>query len=89
MRLLKRLLHRLLILGLGIVSVWLIVFVFEFTDRTLPWVLALTLTYGIAAYIILPRTVRMGLKILQRKRVRVNQAGVETLLPHQGFGAVG
>ena len=69
MRLLKRLLHRLLILGLGIVSVWLIVFVFKFTDRRLPWVLALTLTYGIAAYIILPRTVRMGLKILQRKRV--------------------
>jgi hypothetical protein len=68
-RLLKRLLHRLLILGLGILSVWLIVFVFEFTDRRLPSVLALALTYGIAAYGILPRAVRMGLKILQRKRV--------------------
>jgi hypothetical protein len=66
---LKRLLHRLLILGLGILSVWLIVFVFRFTDRRLPSVLALALTYGIAAYIILPRAVRMGLKILQRKRV--------------------
>jgi hypothetical protein len=31
--------------------------------------LALALTYGIAAYIILPRVVRVGLKILQRKRV--------------------
>ncbi len=69
MRLLKRWLHRLLILGLGILSVWLIVFVFRFTDRRLPWVLALALTYGIAAYIILPRAVRMGLKILHRKRV--------------------
>ena len=69
MRLLKRLLHRLLILGLGILSVWLIVFVFKFVDRRVPWILALALTYGIAAYIILPRTVRMGLKIVQRKRV--------------------
>jgi hypothetical protein len=31
--------------------------------------LALALTYGIAAYILLPRVVRVGLKILQRKRV--------------------
>ena len=69
MRLLKRLLHRFLILGLGILSVWLIAFVFRFTDQRLPTVLALALTYGIAAYIVLPRAVRMGLKILQRKRV--------------------
>ena len=69
MRLLKRLLHRLLILGLGILSVWLIVFVFRFADQRLPTVLTLALTYGIAAYIVLPRAVRMGLKILQRKRV--------------------
>jgi hypothetical protein len=69
-RLLIRLLQRLLILALGIVSVWLIVFVFfEFEDHRLPWVLALGLTYGIAAYIILPRIVRLGLKILQRKHV--------------------
>jgi hypothetical protein len=67
--LLKRLLHRLLILGLGILSVWLIVFVLRFTDQRLPTILALALTYGIAAYIVLPRAVRMGLKILQRKRV--------------------
>jgi hypothetical protein len=69
-RLLKRLLQRLLILGLGVVSVWLIVVVvFEFADRRLPWILALGLTYGMAAYVILPRAVRMGLKILQRKSV--------------------
>jgi len=68
-RLLKRLLHRLLILGLGILCVWLIVFVFRFTDHRLPTILAVALTYGMAAYIILPRAVRMGLKILQRKRV--------------------
>jgi LssY C-terminus len=69
-RLLRRLLQRLLIFGLGVFSVWLIVFVvFEFADQRLPWILALGVTYGIGAYIILPWVVRMGLKILQRKRV--------------------
>jgi hypothetical protein len=70
MRLLIRLFQRLLIFGLGIFCVWLIVFVvFETADRRLPWILAVALTYGIAAYIILPRAIRVGLKILQRKRV--------------------
>ncbi len=69
MRFLKRLLHRVLVFGLGIFSVWLIVYVFRWTDSRLPTILALTLTYGIAAYIILPRVVRVGLKILQRKRL--------------------
>src|ERR1700758_1644614 len=70
MRLLIRLLQRMLIFGLGIFCVWLIVFVvFETADRRLPWILAVGFTYGIAAYIILPRAIRMGLKILQRKRV--------------------
>jgi hypothetical protein len=68
-RLLIRLLQRLAILGLGIVSVWLIAFVvFDFADQRLPWAIALGLTYAIAAYVILPRAVRMGLKILQHKR---------------------
>lgn len=67
---LKRLLQRSVILGLGVLSVWLIVFViFRFTDHRLPWILALGVTYGIAAYIILPRVVRMGLKVLQRRHV--------------------
>mgnify|MGYP001199996600 CR=1 FL=1 len=65
----KRLLHRFLIFGLGVLTVWLIVFVFRLTDRGLPTVLAVALTYGIAAYIILPRAVLIGLKILQRRRV--------------------
>ena len=65
-RLLRRLFQRLLIFGLGIFSVWLIVFVvFDTADQRLPWVVALSLTYTIAAYIILPRAVRMGLKILR------------------------
>jgi hypothetical protein len=69
-RLLIRFLQRLAILGLGIFSVWLIVFVvFETADRRLPWILALGITYGIAAYIVLPRAIRLGLRILQRKRV--------------------
>jgi hypothetical protein len=70
MRLLKRLVQRLLIFALGIFCVWLIVFVvFETADRRLPWILAVSVTYGIAAYIVLPRAIRMGLKILQSKRV--------------------
>jgi hypothetical protein len=67
--LLIRLLRRVLIFGLGILSIWLIVYVFRLTDHRLPTILALALTYGIAAYIILPRVVRVGLKILQRKRL--------------------
>jgi LssY C-terminus len=67
---LKRLFQRLLIFGLGVFTVWLIVFViFETADRRLPWILAVGLTYGIAAYLILPRVIRMGLKVLQRKLV--------------------
>jgi hypothetical protein len=70
MRSLKRLVQRLLIFGMGLVCVWLIVFVvFETADRRLPWILAVAVTYGIAAYIVLPRAIRMGLKILQSKRV--------------------
>ncbi len=69
-RLLKRLLQRLLVFGLGVVTVWLIVFVvFKFADNRLPWIVAVAFTYGMAAYVILPRAVRMGLKILQHKRV--------------------
>jgi hypothetical protein len=58
-----------MVLGLGILTVWLIVFVFRFTDQRLPTVLALAATYAIAAYLVLPRIVRMGLKILLRQRV--------------------
>jgi LssY-like putative type I secretion system component LssY len=67
---LKRLWQRLLILGLGVFTAWLIVVVvFEDADKRLPWFLALALTYAIAAYVVLPRAVRMGLKILHRRRV--------------------
>ena len=65
MRLIIRFVQRVLILALGVLTVWLIVFVFfEFEDHRLPWALALGLTYGLAAYVILPRIVRLGLKIL-------------------------
>jgi hypothetical protein len=64
-RLLKRLLQRLLIFGLNIFSIWLIVFVvLETADRRLPWILAMGITYGFAANIVLPRAIRWGLKIL-------------------------
>ena len=69
-RSLTRFLQRLLILGLGIFTVWLIVFViFEDAERKLPLILALGLTYGIAAYVLLPWAVHLGLKILHRQRV--------------------
>src|SRR4051812_23906060 len=98
-----RFIQRLLVFSLGALSIWLIVFVFEVVDRRLPWILALSLAYGAAAYIILPRTVRMGLKILQRKRVPsftitgdglpgdpVNLALVGTLQQLQtAFGTIG
>jgi hypothetical protein len=69
MRLAIRTLQRIAIFGLGAVSVWLIVDVFELVDRRLPWILAVSATYIIGAYVILPRAVRMGLKILQRQHV--------------------
>ncbi len=69
-RSLIRFFRRVLIFALGVFTVWLIVFVvFKFVDHRLPWILAVAVTYGVAAYIILPRAVRMGLKILQHKRV--------------------
>ena len=68
-RLLKRLFQRLLIFGWGIFSVWLIVYVvFDTADQRLPWLVAVSLTYAIAAYIILPRAVRVGLKSCSTNR---------------------
>ncbi|MEQ1956635.1 LssY C-terminal domain-containing protein [Mesorhizobium sp. CN2-181] len=67
---LKRLFQRFLVLCLGVVSVWLIVFVvFDTADHRLPWVLAVGVTYGLAAYVILPNVVRMGLKVLHRRLI--------------------
>ncbi len=68
-RALIRFFQRVLVLGLGVLSVWLIVYVFRLVDRRLPSVLALVFSYAIAAYIILPRSVHLGLKILHRRRV--------------------
>jgi hypothetical protein len=69
MRLFIRFLQRLLILVLGIICIWMIAFVFRFVDARRSWILALAVAYGVAAYVILPRAVRIGLKILQRKHV--------------------
>jgi LssY C-terminus len=69
-RSLIRLIRRSIVAGLGILSVWLIVFVvFRTADNRLPWILAVAVTYAVAAYVILPRAVRIGLKVLQRQRV--------------------
>jgi hypothetical protein len=70
LRMVTRFLRRLLVVALGIFTVWLIVFVvFRIADNRLPWIVAAAVTYAIAAYIVLPRVVRMGLKILQYKNV--------------------
>lgn len=70
MKLPIRLLQRLLILGLGILAVWVVVFVvFDVADRRLPWVLAVAVAYGVGAYLVLPRAVRMGQRILKPRRV--------------------
>ena len=68
-RMLIRFFQRLLVLALGILTVWLIVYVFRLVDRRLPSVLALVFSYAFAAYIILPRSVHLGLMILHRQRV--------------------
>jgi len=70
LRLLARLLQRLAIFALGVFAVWLIVFVvYRTADNRLPWAVAVGATYGLAAYVILPRFIRLGLKILQRGKV--------------------
>ena len=70
MRWLTLLLRRALVLALGVFGVWLIVFViYPVADHRLPWIVSLGATYAVAAYLVLPRVVRMGLKILQRRHV--------------------
>jgi len=69
LRLLVLSLRRLAVLLLGVLAVWLIAFVFRLTDHRLPTVLALAATYAVAAYLILPRIVRMSLKLLKRGSV--------------------
>lgn len=61
--------QRLAIFGIGALSVWLIIYVFGWVDRGVPSILALSLTYGLAAYVILPYAVRMGLKVLRHEHV--------------------
>jgi hypothetical protein len=69
LRLLTLIYRRVAVFALGAFSIWLIVFVFRVTDRRAPAILALSLVYALAAYVLLPRVVRMSLKILQRKSV--------------------
>lgn len=70
MGLIKLWLRRLLVGLIGVIAVWLIVdVVWRETDQRLPWMFSLGATYAVAAYGVLPRAVRMSLKILQRKSV--------------------
>ncbi|MGJ4900549.1 LssY C-terminal domain-containing protein [Bradyrhizobium sp. HKCCYLS2058] len=62
--------QRVLVAGLGIFTVWLIVFVvFETANRRLPWIAAVGVSYAFAAYVVLPRVIRLSLRILQKRRV--------------------
>ena len=70
MRFLSLWLRRLLAGLIGAAGVlFLVDGVFRITDRRVPWLFALAITYGVAAYVVLPRVVRMSLKVLQRKSV--------------------
>ncbi|MGP8233229.1 MAG: LssY C-terminal domain-containing protein [Methylovirgula sp.] len=70
MRWFKLLLRRVLVFALGALTVWLIAFViFKRADQRLPVALAVAFTYGLAAYVVLPRAIRIGLWILQRGHV--------------------
>ncbi len=70
MRKIKLLIQRLLVFALGIATVWTIDFFYrDVADRRLPMILAVALTYGFAAYVLLPRAIRLGLRILNRGHV--------------------
>ena len=69
LRLIVLWLRRLAVLLLGVLAVWFILFVFRVTDHRLSWIAALAISYALAVYVILPRAIRMSLKILQRRSV--------------------
>ncbi|MFO1131409.1 MAG: LssY C-terminal domain-containing protein [Hyphomicrobiales bacterium] len=70
MELLRRLWRHLLVFLLGVLTVWLIVdVIFRVTDHRLPWILAVAVTYGLAAYLILPRVIRLAVRLLHRQHV--------------------
>lgn len=67
MRRLKLLGQRTLVALLGLMTVWMILVLFyDVADRRLPLVLALASTYAASAYLILPRAIRLGTRILNR-----------------------
>ena len=67
---LRLIFQRALVFALGALTAWLIAFViFDFADKRLPVLLAVAVTYGAGAYVVLPRAVRIGLRILKRGRV--------------------
>ena len=62
--------RRALVFVVGVAAVWLIAFViFPAADKRLPLSLAVAATYGLAAYVVLPRAVRIGARLLKRGRV--------------------
>jgi hypothetical protein len=69
-RRLKLLGQRMLVAVVGLMTIWLILVLFyDVADRRLPLVLALASTYAAAAYLILPRAIRLGAHILNRGRI--------------------
>src|SRR5579863_9757160 len=69
-RALRRFLQRALVFAIGALSAWLIAFViFPFADKRLPVFFAAAATYALAAYVVLPRAVRIGARVLHRGHV--------------------
>jgi hypothetical protein len=65
---LLRLLTRLVTLGLGILAIWVIIFViYPFADNRTSNFIAIVITYVVSAYLVLPFIVRMGVKLIQYK----------------------
>ena len=67
---LRLIFQRTLVFALGVLTTWLIAFViFDFAEKRLPMLLAVAVTYGVGAYVVLPRAVRLGLRIMKRGHV--------------------
>jgi len=64
-----RSLQRIFIFTVSVGILWLIVTLFVRIDQRIPFFLALIVTYGISAYILLPQSIFMSLMILRRGQI--------------------
>ena len=70
MKAIIRILQRLIIVAVSVVMMWLVVSqIFERLDDRLPVFVALLITYFVAAYLILPKTINLTLLIIRKGRI--------------------